>query len=61
MIDAIINGWWKVLALMAGAGLFLWVALLAVVHFLSSARKSGVDEVEVGNVKIDFEGDDEKK
>lgn len=59
MIEAIIAGWWKVLALMAGLGALVWVLVLAGIHALAGARKADVDEVEIGKVKIDF--DDEKK
>ena len=59
MTEAIISGWWKVLALMAGMGAFVWVVVLAINHTLAGARKANVDELEIGKVKIDF-NDDEK-
>jgi len=58
MIDAIINGWWKVLVLLGGCLVVLWGSALAVVFFLNRAKESGVDEIEAGPVKVDFDKKD---
>lgn len=54
MIESIISGWWKVLALLVGALFVLWGAAFAVIHVLQKAKESGVDEIEAGPVKVDF-------
>ena len=63
MIEIIVNGWWKVLALLAGSLGFVFGVILAVIHFLKKAKESGVDEIEAGPVKVDFEhpGESESK
>jgi hypothetical protein len=55
MLEAIINGWWKVIALLvAGVGA-VWGLVYAAIHFLKKAKESGVDEIDAGPVKVDFE------
>lgn len=56
-MDAIIAGWWKVLALLCGCLVVLWGAALAIVFFLGRANASGVDEISAGPVKVDFDTD----
>lgn len=58
MIDSIISGWWQVLALLAGLIVGIWALVFAVVFFIARARKSGVDEISAGPVKLDFEDKD---
>lgn len=60
MIETILAGWWKVLALMAGALVFFGGITLLVVHFLKKAKESGVDEIDAGPVKLDFDKTDDK-
>ena len=55
MVDTIISGWWKVLALFAGFIVGVWALIFGAVHFIKQARKSGVDEISAGPVKVDFE------
>jgi hypothetical protein len=57
MIEAIIDGWWKVLALLAGAVIAAWGFVFAIMKLFDGARKSGVDEISAGPVKIDMEDD----
>lgn len=61
MIEAIIAGWWKILALLAGITLALWGAVAGIVALISQMKKSGVDEVSAGPVKIDFSDDGKEK
>ena len=57
MIESIIDGWWKVLALLAGALAFA-VGLAAVaIRFIRKAKDAGVDEMSAGPVKVDFDDD----
>ena len=55
MIEAIILGWWKVAILLIVAVGGIWGIVLAVIHFLQKAKESGVDEIDAGPVKVDFE------
>ena len=57
MIEKLIDGWWQVLALLAGAVAGIWALILGAVHFIKQARKSGIDEISAGPVKVDFEND----
>lgn len=57
MIEVIVTGWWKVLILLAGSLALIWGATLAIVHFLKKAKESGVDEIDAGPVKVDFDDD----
>lgn len=59
MIEAIITGWWKVLLLLAGCASLVWAVILAAIHFLKKAKETGIDEIEAGPVKVDF--DDKEK
>ena len=59
MIEAIITGWWKVLILLAGCTALVWGVILAAIHFLKKAKDAGIDEIEAGPVKVDF--DDKEK
>lgn len=63
MIEIIIAGWWKVLALLAGGLGLVWGVAFAVTHILKKAKESGVDEIEAGPVKVDFDqpGESESK
>jgi len=61
MVDAIISGWWKVLALFAGIIVGVWALIFGAVHFIKQARKSGVDEISAGPVKVDFEDSNDSK
>jgi hypothetical protein len=54
MIEAILDGWWKALAVIAG----IVIGILAI---LKGMKKSGVDEASFGPVKIDFENEKEKE
>jgi len=55
MIEKLIDGWWQVLALLAGVVAGIWALIFGAVHFIKQARKSGVDEISAGPVKVDFE------
>lgn len=57
MIEIILSNWWKVLLILAGCVLAFWGAITAVILFLSRARAEGVDEIEAGPVKVDFDKD----
>ena len=59
MIETIITGWWKVLLLLAGCAAMVWGVILAAVHFLKKAKEAGIDEIDAGPVKVDF--DDKEK
>ena len=61
MIEKIIDGWWQVLALLAGIVAGIWALIFGAVHFIKQARKSGVDEISAGPVKVDFEDSNETK
>ena len=61
MIEKIIDGWWQVLALLAGVVAGIWALIFGAVHFIKQARKSGVDEISAGPVKVDFEDSNETK
>jgi len=61
MIEKIIDGWWQVLALLAGVVAGIWALIFGAVHFIKQARKSGVDEISAGPVKVDFEDSNDSK
>jgi hypothetical protein len=61
MIEKIIDGWWQVLALLAGIVAGIWALIFGAVHFIKQARKSGVDEISAGPVKVDFEDSNDSK
>ena len=61
MVEKIIDGWWQVLALLAGIVAGIWALIFGAVHFIKQARKSGVDEISAGPVKVDFEDSNETK
>jgi len=61
MVDAIISGWWKVLALFAGFIVGVWALIFGAVYFISKAKKSGIDEISAGPVKVDFEDSNDSK
>jgi len=61
MIEKLIDGWWQVLALLAGAVAGIWALIFGAVHFIKQARKSGVDEISAGPVKVDFEDSNDSK
>lgn len=55
MLEAIINGWWKVILLLISCVGVVWGIAFAAIHFLKKAKESGVDEIDAGPVKVDFE------
>ena len=61
MIEKLIDGWWQVLALLAGIVAGIWALIFGAVHFIKQARKTGVDEISAGPVKVDFEDSNETK
>jgi len=61
MVEKIIDGWWQVLALLAGIVAGIWALIFGAVHFIKQARKSGVDEISAGPVKVDFEDSNDSK
>jgi len=61
MIEKLIDGWWQVLALLAGIVAGIWALIFGAVHFIKQARKSGVDEISAGPVKVDFEDSNDSK
>jgi len=61
MIEKLIDGWWQVLALLAGVVAGIWALIFGAVHFIKQARKSGVDEISAGPVKVDFEDSNDSK
>ena len=61
MIEKLIDGWWQVLALLAGVVAGIWALIFGAVHFIKQARKSGVDEISAGLVKVDFEDSNDSK
>lgn len=58
MIDSIIQGWWKILALLGGSLAVLWGVAFAFLYFIKKAKETGVDEIEAGPVKVDFDTND---
>lgn len=57
MIEIILVNWWKVLVLLVACVLTFWGAIAGIAYFLSRARAEGVDEVEAGPIKVDFDKD----
>lgn len=57
MIETIITGWWKVLAIFGGAVISIGALVALSIVLVKTLRKEGVDEVQAGPVKIDFEDD----
>jgi len=55
MIEAIITGWWKVIALLFSLLAVTGGAVFLSVFFIKKAKESGVDEISAGPVKLDFE------
>jgi hypothetical protein len=61
MFDRLIDGWLQVLALFGGFLLLVWGLILGMLALIRGLKKHGVDEVQAGPVKIDFETESEKK
>ena len=61
MIEKLIDGWWQVLALLAGVVAGTWALIFGAVYFIGKAKKSGIDEISAGPVKVDFEDSNDSK
>ena len=57
MVEAIIAEWWKVAILLIVSVGGVWGVAFAIIHFLEKAKASGVDEIDAGPVKVDFDKD----
>lgn len=55
MIATIIAGWWQVILLVLVSVGAVWGIAFAVIYFLQKAKAAGVDEINAGPVKVDFE------
>ena len=47
--------------MLAGVVAGIWALIFGAVHFIKQARKSGVDEISAGPVKVDFEDSNDSK
>jgi hypothetical protein len=55
MIATIIAGWWQVILLVLVSVGAVWGIAFAIIYFLQKAKDAGVDEINAGPVKVDFE------
>ena len=56
-MDKIIDNWWQVIALLFAGVAVAWGLVFAAIHFIQKAKESGVDEIDAGPVKVDFDKD----